>query len=447
MVIMRMRLYRSNIGLLGILLCFWVNTVDAAESLLDIYTLSLESDPEIKQVQIEYAIALETKKQSIAQLLPNINISGDTMDNSQRRSYDVSLFNGEEDYNSHGYSVSLKQSLFRYENYVGFKQAGDRIKQADAELMLAGQALIVRVSERYFNVLSAQDNLRFVEAEKKAVERQLAQAKSRLSAGLVAITDVYEAQARLDSTIAQQVEADNLLANNLESLREVTNRYHEQLKPLAESLALHQPSLLDVDAWESLALEHNLQIVSLRHNNFLLKREIDRQKAGRYPTLDLVATYSRSISGGGNFGRSDTENRAIGLQLNLPVYLGGATVSRVREARQRYNQNLEKTKATIRAVRGQTRKAYLGVIASIAQVQSLRQSIISNKQALKGIEAGYDAGMRTIFDVLQANRELYRTQRDYQRARYDYVLNGLRLKQFAGNLSVLDLQKTNSWLQ
>ncbi|VAW83634.1 Type I secretion outer membrane protein, TolC family [hydrothermal vent metagenome] len=442
-----MNISKIRLGNIVFLLSLLLNNSYADESLLDIYMLSLESDPEIKQVQIEYDIARETKKQSLAQLFPTIHISGDTMDNAQKRSYDVSLFDGKEDYNSHGYSLRLKQSLFRYENHISFQQARGRIKQANAELMLAGQALIIRVSERYFNVLAAQDNLRFFDAEKKAVERQLAQAKSRLNAGLVAITDVYETQARLDNTIAQEVAADNQLANNLESLREVTNRYHEQLRPLAEFLVLLQPELADIKAWEELALAHNLQIISLRHNNFLLKKEIDKQKAGRYPTLDLVATYSRSISGGGNFGRSDTENRAIGLQLNLPIYLGGATGSRIREARQQYNKNLEKIKATIRSVKSQTRKHYLGVIASIAQVQSLKQSIVSNKQALKGIEAGYELGMRTTFDVLQANRELYRTQRDYQRARYDYVLNGLRLKQSVGDLSLLDLKKANSWLQ
>lgn len=431
----------------ALLLCVFTSSSFAAESLLDVYTHSLESDPELKQVQIDYEIAQETKRQDFSRLLPSINFTGNTTDNSQKRNYDVSLFDGTEAYNSYGYSLTLKQSLFRHENNVGVKQANDRLNQADAKLLFAGQALMVRVSERYFDVLAAQDNLRFIEAEKQAVERQLEQARRRLNAGLVAITDVYEANARLDTTIAQEVEAHNQLANSLESLREVTNRYHEQLKPLSESLALSRPELLDVAEWESLALENNLQIVSLRHNNQLLRREIARQKAGRYPALDLVASYSRSVSGGGNFGRSETENRAIGLQLNLPVYLGGATGSRIREARQQYNKGLEEMKATIRTVRGQTRKAYLGVMASIARVQSLSQSVISNQQALKAIEAGHDAGMRTTADVLQATRELYRTQRDYQRARYDYVLDGLRLKQSAGNLSLADLKQANSWLE
>ncbi len=440
--------YFPRFGLINalLILCLPLSNSYAAEDLLDVYVLSLESDPEIRQIQIDYDISLETKKQSFSKFLPSINVTANTTDNFQKRSYDVSIFDGSENYNSRGYSLTLKQPLFRYENNVSLKQANDRINQTDAEFLFAGQVLIIRVAERYFDLLAAHDNLRFVEKEKQTVERQLAQANSRLTAGLVAITDVYEARARLDTTIAQEVEAHNQISNSLESLRELTDAYHEQLRPLASSLPLNKPELSDADEWEALALKNNLQIVSLRHNNQLLLREIERQKTGRYPTLDLVATYSRSISGGGNFGRSDTENRAVGLQLNLPVYLGGATSSRIREARQKYNKNLEKMKVTMRAVRGQTRKAYLGVLASIARVQSLNQSVISNTQALKAIESGYKAGMRTTADVLQATRELYRAQRDYERARYDYVLNGLRLKQSAGSLSLSDLRQTNSWL-
>ena len=441
--------YLPKFGLINALLMFFfsISSGYAAEDLLDIYTLSLKSDPEIRQVQIDYDIAQEAKKQSLSRLLPSISVAADTTDNSQKRSYGISLFDGSEDYNSHGYSVTLKQPLLRYENNVSLKQSNDRISQADADLVFAGQALLVRVAERYFDVLAAQDNLRFVEKEKQAVERQLAQAEVRLKAGLIAITDVYEARARLDSTIAQEVEAHNQIANSLESLREITDVYHEKLRPLSSSLPLNKPDLSGANEWEVLALENNLQIVSLRHNNQSLLREIGRQKAGHYPTLDLVATYSRSISGGGNFGRSDTVNRAIGLQLNLPVYLGGAISSRIREARQQYNKNLEKMKSTMRAVRGQTRKAYLGVMASIARVESLNQSVISNTQALKAIESGYDAGMRTTADVLLAVRELYRAQRDYERARYDYILNNLRLKRSVGNLSLSDLRRVNSWLK
>jgi len=420
---------------------------ETTEGLLDIYAFSLALDPEIKQVQIDYEIALEARKQSFSRLLPNVNITANTTDNAQKRSYELSQFDGSEEYNSRGYSLTLRQPLFRYDNNVGLKQASDRISQADTELVFAGQALILRVAERYFDVLAAQDNLRFVKKEKQAVERQLAQAKRRLQAGLVAITDVYEAQARLDSTLAQEVEAHNQIANSLETLREVTNTYHQQLKPLGSALPLNKPELADASEWEALALDNNKELAALRHSNQSLFREIKKQKAGRYPTLDVVATYSRSIAGGGNFGRSDTKNRTIGLQLNMPIYLGGATSSRIREARQQYNKNLEKMKAAMRTVRGQTRKAYLGVMASIARVQSFNQSVASNAQALKAIESGYKLGMRTTADVLQATRELYRAQRDHERARYDYVLNGLRLKQFAGNLSLSDLRLADSWLK
>ncbi len=419
----------------------------AAENILDVYTLALESDPELKQVEISYEIAVEMKRQDRSPLLPSINVSANTTDNSQKRRYGLSQFDGEEDYNSYGYSVTLNQSLFRFENIVAFKQANDRINQADAELIAAQQSLIIRVSERYFDVLAAQDNLRFMAAEKQAIQRQLKQVESRLNAGLSAITEVYEAKARLDSTIASEIEAQNQLTNSLESLRKITDQYHEKLIPLKESLVMDAPTPVGTEKWQALALSDNLQVVALRHNNKVLRREIRKQRAGHYPALDLVARYSKSISGGGNFGDSETENRTVGLQLNMPIYLGGMVSARSRTAVAQYEQNLAKMEATIREVRGQAREAYLGVMASIARVQSLRQSVVSYQQAHIAIEASYNAGMRTTFDVLQANRELYRGQRDYQRARYDYVLNSLRLKESAGQLSLSDVKQVNLWLE
>jgi len=434
------------LGLL-LLLGMSINSSFSAESLLDIYSLSLESDPKLRQAQIAYAISLEKKRQDVSLLLPSVNISGNTTDNSQKRSYEISLFDGEEDYNSHGYSLSIRQPLFSYENNINLKQSDERINQAGVELVSASQSLIMRVSERYFDVLAAEDNLQFIAAEKQAVERQLKQAESRLNAGLAAITDVYEARARLDATLAQRIEAKNQFSNGLESLREITNSYHERLRPLSESLVLVEPEPSDDEIWVALALQGNLQIVALRHYNRVLRGEISRQRAGHYPTLDLVATYSRSIAGGGNFGRSDSESSAIGLQLNLPVDVGGMTRSRVREAIYQYDKNREEVDATTRAVRSQIRKSYLGVLASIALVQSLKRSVLSSDKALTAIEAGYNVGMRTTSDVLQATRDLYRMQRDYKRARYDYVLNGFRLKQAAGKLSLSDLKQVSLWLE
>jgi len=430
-------------GLINTLLCISINSSFANEDLLDIYKFSLEADSELKQAQIAYEIALETKKQDIARMLPSINITGEASRNSQKRSYDVSEFDGEEKYKSYGYTLTAKQPLIHYENNIYVKQANDRINQVNADLLAVRLSLMVRVSERYFDVLAADDNLRFIGAEKRAVERQLKQSERRLNAGMAAITDVYEAEARLDTTIAQEIEAQNQHANSLESLREITNRHHEKLKPLTESLVLAEPELLGVGKWEELAIQNNLQIVSLRHNNQSLRREISRRRACHYPTLDLVATYSKSISGGGDFGDSDTENRTIGLHLNIPIYEGGVVSSRTRKAVHLYEQNFEKLDAKIRAVRSKVHKDYLGVLASIARVRSLKQSFISNNKALKAIEAGFDVGMRTTSDVLQATKELYRAQRDYERSRYDYILNGLRLKQSAGNLSLSDLKKAN----
>lgn len=415
----------------------------AAEDLLDIYALAVAANPDLKQAQLAYELSLESKRQDISLLLPSVNISGNTKKNKQKRTYDISQFDGEESYRSYGYSLTVKQSIFNYDNLVNLKQATDRVNQANTELQAAEQTLIINLLERYFEVLAAQDNIRFNIAEKQAVERQMAQAETRLNAGLATITDVYEAKAQLDATVAQEIDALYMLENSLESLREISNKRHDKLRPLVESFDLIKPVLSGVKNWVDVAVKNNLDIVSLRQNNSALRKEINRQRSGHYPTLDLVASYSKTTSGGGNFGQSDTESRTIGLQLNLPIYQGGAVSSRIKISIIRYQQNLKKINSSIRSIRSQVSKAYFGVLASIARVNSLKQLVESNGKALTAIEAGNRVGMRTVVDILLANRKLYKAQRDYERARYDYILNGLRLKQLAGNLSLEDLQQTN----
>jgi len=436
-----------RVQVLSGLLCISANSSFAVENLLDVYVLAVASDPQLKQVQLELSIATESRRINFSRFLPNISVSGDVTNNLQKRTYDVSQFDGEEEYNSYSYALSLNQPLFRYDNHVSYKQAADRIKQTNTELVAARQALIVRLSERYFDVLAAQDNLRFIDAEKRAVERQLEQAETWLNGGLAAITDVYEARAQLDTTKSLEIDAQIQLENSLESLRELTNRHHNKLKPLSKSLVLVESELLDIEEWVELALTSNLQIASLRYNNQMLRWDISRQRTGHYPTLDLVANYSKLNSGGGNFGRSDTETRSVALQFNLPLYQGGLVTGRVKEAVFLYEQNLEKLDATIRAVRSEVRKAYFGVTGSAARMMSLQQSVISNSKALKAIEAGRKLGMRTIGDVLSATQKVYQAERDHERVRYDYVLNGLRLQKSAGILSLVYLEKINLWLE
>ncbi len=428
------------------LLCFSINVSFSAEGLFDIYALALKADPTLRQSQLDYDIVVEQKHQDFSRWLPSISLSGDMTDNSQKRTYDVSQFDGEESYSSYGYSLSISQPLFRYENNVIYQQATDKVNQANISLRATQQALIIRMSERYFEILAATDNLGFINAEKISVKRQLTQAEGRLKAGLSAITDVYEAKAQLDSTIADVIEAKNQYENSLESLREITNRYHEKLRPLRVALELVEPPIVGVEKWIILALNNNPDILRLQHINQQLQHDVKRQRAAHYPTLDLVARYAKTTSGGGSFGNSNTENRTIGLQFSLPIYQGGAVTSRTKSAVLKHERNLEKLDATMRSVRRQVHKSYRGIMANIARVKSLAQSVISNEKALNAVETENKLGMRTITDVFQVNRKLYRARRDYQRARYDYVLNRLRLKQSVGNLSALDLKQIDRWL-
>jgi len=306
--------------------------------------------------------------------------------------------------------------------------------------------LIIRVTESYFDLLSAQDNLNLLESEKKSVQRQLDQAEGRLEAGLSAVTEVFEARAQLDLINANIIEARNQFKNRLELMREITDFYHDKLKPLNDSLKLTEPLLVGVKKWEELAVRNSLDVRRIQYIGKQLKYEIKRQKSGHYPTLDIAARYSNSTSGGGDFGQSDTENRTIALNFSLPIYQGGLVSSRTKSAVLNYEQNQEKLIETMRLVRTKASKAYFGVLSSIARIKALSLSILSNEKALNAVEAENKLGRRTITDVIRATHNLTRVHRDYNRVRYNYVLNRLKLKQSVGQLTEQDVFQVNAWL-
>ncbi|WP_295537635.1 TolC family outer membrane protein, partial [uncultured Thioclava sp.] len=321
---------------------------------------------------------------------------------------------------------------------VGLGQAGAHGDKAEADYGAAKQELIVRVSSAYFDVLAALDNVEFSRAEKEATARQLEQAKQRFEVGLIAITDVHEAQAQYDLTVAQEITADNTLANTREALQEITGQYDETLQVLRDEIPLLEPVPSDADAWITQARQQNLSLQAARFAASAAKDEISRQRAGHYPTLDFVANKSNSVTHS-TTGR-ETDAETLSLQLNVPLFAGGAVLSRTREAGYRANEARYRLEQTRRGVQRQTRNAYLGVLAGISRVKALEQAVVSSKKALEATEAGFEVGTRTIVDVLLSQRELFRAQRDHARSRYDYLLNTLRLKQSAGSLAVTDVE-------
>ena len=430
-----------------ICLSFLIQSPVIANDLVDAYSLARGSDPTYQAAIAEYRATLETKPQARSQLLPTISFSADGATNQQDVDTDSPLGDvGKIDFESYGYSLDLNQPVFRYDRFLALKQADSEIKGAQARLDAAEQDLMIRISERYFDVLAALDDLKFANAEKKALKRQLEQAEQRFEVGLIAITDVQEARAGYDRSVATQIVAVNNVANTREALREVTGEYIELLAPLGEEMPLVSPQPEDIEEWTRRSQEQNRQVEASRQDLEVARQNIKIEKSGHLPTVDLFASKGFDSSGG-RFGTTETDAAVIGLELNMPLFEGGLVTSRTREAHERYNQAYQELERAYREAQRQTRESYLGVISGISQVKAFQQAVVSNETALEATEAGFEVGTRTAVDVITVQRALLEALRNYARSRYDYILSILRLKQAAGTLSPEDLRAVNQWLE
>lgn len=416
-----------------------------AENLIDVFELSLSSDPQLLAEAASRQAVEELDDQATANFLPQVDLTANTgktwVDASSQS------FGGQTEYNDHGYTLSLVQPLYRRQNFVQKEQADIAIEGADASYVAAEQSLIVRVSERYFGVLGAEDDLTFALAEREAIAKQLEQTQQRFDVGMATITDTTEAQAAFDLANAAVIAAENALANANEQLRETSGKYINELTGLQSDSPLVSPEPEDINQWSQTALVQNPSLMVAKSNVDSAAQTIELQKSGHYPSLDLVAQKNYASQSDGNFsGSSKTHTEAIGLQFNLPIYAGGAVVSRTREAGYRLDQAMQNEEQQRRSVTRQTRESFNGVMSGISRVQALKQAVVSNEKALESTQAGYEVGTRTTVDVLDARRNLFSARRDYARSRYDYILNTLRLKQAAGIVTVEDLVQINSWL-
>lgn len=421
-----------------------------AEDLLGIYQAALESDPVIAAQEAGYEATTYDQSQIEGLYYPDVSLSANiTRIKDEVTAGAGSLISSSETrYTSKGYSLDLRQPLYRRDFITQGRQAEATTLQAEAQLNQAYQELILRVAEAYFNVLAARDNLEFAQAEKNAIARQLEQAQQRFEVGLIAITDVEEAQAAYDLTVASEIAAQNNLAISRQALRDLTGRLPpDPLAGLTGRMELATPEPTDIEAWVDNALQNNYGLLAAEANVEAARQAVAQQGADRHPSIDLVAGHSYNDIGGGSFGSRESESTSIGVQLSVPLYRGGTISAAIKAATARHVQAREQLEQQRRTIQRQASEAYLNVLAGISQVKALRQAVASSESALKATQAGYDVGTRTTVDVLDARRELFRTQRDYARARYDYILASLRLKQAAGMLNVEDVQQVNSWLQ
>lgn len=414
--------------------------VAQAEDLLSLYERAAKTDPVILAAQANRDATRLAEPLAKAALLPNVSLQGDLTYNDRN----VKGGTGDE-FSSNNLSLNLVQPLFRKDRWVSLDRARDEVKQSEADYRAAEQALMLRVAQAYFGVLSAKENLVFAQAEKKAIARQLEQAKERFEVGLVAITDVHEAQARFDQANANEITARNAVDNAMESLRQIVADASTKLADLKERLPLVPPDPADLDEWSRLAERNNPTLQSARLAAELARKNIELQRAGHYPTLDLVGGISRTRTGA--TGGTDLDNKSIGLQLALPIYSGGAVVTGTEQAARQFTAAQENLDASRREVVRQVRDAYRAIQTAISRVAALKASVKSALSALDATEAGFEAGTRTLVDVLNSQRDLFRARRDYAQARYDYVLSTLQLLSAAGTLGVEDIRRVNAWLR
>ena len=451
------------------MLIFFGASTAGGTDLAEVYQIALVSDPTLREANANRQASSEASPQARAALLPLITGSysrgeGDSSGSSVFQQIDpagniVTVANPfrSDVSDSTSWRLDIQQPLFRWDRIVGLRQAQKQVAQAEVDYQAAQQDLMLRVAEAYFNVLAAQDTLDAEVANKEATKRQLEQAEKRFEVGLIAITDVLEAQAAYDLAVATDIGARRLLSTAKESLREITGEYIDELQRPGDDLPLVNPDPASADTWVKQGLKNNLALNSTRLQADVAKDQVRINRSGHMPTLDLVASRTSFDQDATRQDASDPNNpflladsnsvtNSISLRLNIPIFSGGNTSSIVRQSVYQHRAARERVERVARETERSTRDAYDAVLSQIARVRALRRAVQSNEKALQASEAGFEVGTRTTVDVLNARQKLFRARTDYARTRYDYIVNVLRLKQAAGSLSVQDINEVNAWL-
>ncbi len=436
-----------------------------AADLKEVYTRALTSDPLIREAEANRLATRESKPQAVASFLPQIAANASYRDNESLGSQTflqeeddgsviVGVAQSETDGTREAWNVELRQSIFRWQNWAELRRANVEGAQAEAEYVVAQQDLILRTAEAYFNVLAARDTLEAAQAAHDAIGRQLEQSDKRFEVGLIAVTDVQDAKAAFDSATATLIQAKRNLANAGELLRELTGDAWDTLEKPAGDMPLAGPNPANPEDWVKLALDQNARLTASRLAADVTRQVISIERGGHFPEVDFVVSRGEiedngrfTNQGGVTFPNdADSEDTTYAVQVTVPIFSGGATSSRVRQAQHRHTAARERLERTVRETERSTRDAYLGVNSEVARVQSLKQAVDSAQTALQATEAGYEVGTRTSVDVLQARQRLFQSQTDYARSRYDYLLNVLRLQQAAGTLDGKGLEGINDLL-
>jgi outer membrane protein len=426
----------------------------AAEDLMQVYREAVANDPVLASARATWEATQEVVPQARAALLPSVTLQGNANGERfyEKLHTDPSL-SVTQNFPLANYAVSASQPLYRKQNLVALDQARQTVSQSDYVLSSARQDLIVRVTQAYLDVLLALFNIELTESQKAAVSENLAQAKRNFEVGTATITDTNDAQAKYDQIVAQEISTRNDLDNKLAALRAIIGRAPKELKRFGGRLATQPPTPDSLEAWIDAAVRDNPQVRIAQANYDIATLEVDRQRAGHQPTIDLVASFNQAYAGaspsvGGSFSNIANDSRIglIGLQLNVPLYLGGSIESRVRQAvsnQERARQDLE---AARRSAQLLAQTAFNGVASGVAQVGAFEQAVKSAQVSYDSTKLGLEVGVRTNLDVLNQQQQVFQTRFNLAQSYYNFVISELRLKQAVGTLSDADVDEINRQL-
>ena len=422
----------------------------AAADLLQTYREARANDAVYASAMATRDAGRENLPQGLALLLPTIGATAFTQMNDIDISFRGVVPPSKREGNTNGYNLSLTQPLFNWQSIMLYKEAGYKVAQAEAVFGQATQDLIVRVAQAYFDALASQDSLAFIQAQKTAISEQLAQAKRNFEVGTATITDTHEAQARFDLATSQEIAAQSDLEIKQRVLQQIIGKFPDRITPLRPSTELSPPNPNAMEQWVGSAEGGNFGVLAQQAALEIATREIERNRAGHYPSLNMVANVGKNSASISSIGTTslatDSINRNAGLQLAIPLFAGGGVNSSVRQAialQERSRQELENARRNAALL---ARQSFLGVTNGMAQVRALQQALVSSQSSLDSNKLGYEVGVRINIDVLNAQQQLFSTKRDLSRARYDTLLNGLKLKAASGALSEEDVEAVNRLL-
>jgi outer membrane protein len=424
-----------------------------AQDLLQVFRDAKEHDAQYAAARSALQAGLEKLPQGRALLLPTLNLTAATTSNHlDLQPYGANpVPAGARNFSNRNYQLAFAQPVFRPQNWAQFDQAEQQVRQAEASFGQAAQDLIVRTAQAYFDVLTAQDSLTLVKAQKAAISEQLAQAKRNFEVGTATITDTHEAQARYDLVVAQEIVDENAVETQLRALQQITGKRYRpgSLKNVRPGVRHEPPKPANMQEWVDLAEKQGFPVQLQEATTEIANLQVKFARAGHYPTLDIVGTYSQVDQTGTTISAFSSQANlgTVGLQLAVPLYQGGAISSREREAAANFEKARQDLENVRRSQAFQARQNYLLVINGISVVNALEQAVVSSQSALDSNKLGYEVGVRINIDVLNAQQQVFSAARDLSTARYGTIMNHFKLKAVAGSLREEDVETVNRALE